>query len=127
MRRVALAALGLVATGLAVLGVWVPGLPTTPFALLALWAFARSSERLSAWLRRIPLLGAAIAAAERYERERTLPLGVKIVAQAAAWGSTALVAILTGSPWITAAAAAAALACSIFMLATPTRVRALGS
>ena len=117
MRRVALAALGLVATGLAVLGVWVPGLPTTPFALLALWAFARSSERLSAWLRRIPLLGAAIAAAERYERERTLPLGVKIVAQAAAWGST----------WITAAAAAAALACSIFMLATPTRVRALGS
>ncbi|MGG2398888.1 YbaN family protein [Pseudomonas sp. SH1-B] len=36
--------------GLAMLGVVLPGLPTTEFVLLAAWAASRSSPRLSAWL-----------------------------------------------------------------------------
>lgn len=35
---------------LAVIGVFVPGLPTTVFVLVAAWAAARSSPRLHAWL-----------------------------------------------------------------------------
>lgn len=35
---------------LAVIGVFVPGLPTTVFVLMAAWAAARSSPRLHAWL-----------------------------------------------------------------------------
>jgi|SRR5690606_8838030 len=43
--------------GLALAGVLVPGLPTTPFVLLAAWAASRGSERLDAWLKNHPRLG----------------------------------------------------------------------
>jgi uncharacterized membrane protein YbaN (DUF454 family) len=39
-----------VALALGLIGVVIPGLPTTPFILLAAWAAARGSERLHHWL-----------------------------------------------------------------------------
>ena len=46
LRRVAYLLLAYASLGLAILGVFLPGLPSTEFVLLAAWAAARSSPRL---------------------------------------------------------------------------------
>ena len=57
MRRVLFVAAGLMCMGLAYLGAILPGLPTTPWVLLAGYCFSRSSPRLHGWLKRSPVFG----------------------------------------------------------------------
>jgi uncharacterized membrane protein YbaN (DUF454 family) len=61
--RVAFAAAGLLCVGLGVLGILLPGLPATPFLLLAAYCFARSFPRLHRWLVTHPWLGPYIRGA----------------------------------------------------------------
>ncbi|MEQ1669836.1 MAG: YbaN family protein [Hyphomicrobium sp.] len=52
---------GLLATAAGIAGVILPLVPTTPFLLLATFAFARSSPALHTWLVTHPTLGPPIA------------------------------------------------------------------
>ena len=115
-RRLPLRLLGIGATGLAMAGVVLPLLPTTPFLLVAAWAFARSSPRLDAWLRAHPRLGPALAA---WEVRRAIPRSAKAAAGIslpagwlALWAGGASVPVTT-------AAGAVMLAAGLWILSRP--------
>lgn len=57
LKRAAYLLLAYASLGLAILGVFVPGLPSTEFVLLSAWAAARSSPRLSRWLEQHRVFG----------------------------------------------------------------------
>lgn len=122
VKRLILITAGLAATGLAVLGVILPGLPTTPFLLVALWAFARSSDRLYGWLEHIPLLKSALTEAHRFEKRRAIRKPVKILALTMGWGSVIFSGFTFGSdrPVIFGLILAAVIAATIFMWIIPT-------
>lgn len=77
MKRAVYKPLGLFFLALAILGVVLPGLPTTPFLILAAWFFARSSEK---WHRRLldsQLFGPLL---QSWEQGRCISLRIKVVA-----------------------------------------------
>ena len=55
-----LKALASVSLALGIIGAFVPVMPTVPFVLLAAWAAARSSPRLSHWMESHPRMGPPI-------------------------------------------------------------------
>ena len=69
--------LGWLLFGLGFVGVFVPVLPTTPLMLLALWCFARSSERFHDWLYTHPVFGPPL---QQYSKHRVIPVVAKSVA-----------------------------------------------
>ncbi len=52
--------LAYVSLGVGIIGIFVPGLPTTVFVLISAWAASRGSARLHAWLLNHPRFGKAI-------------------------------------------------------------------
>ena len=75
IQRPILIALGLLFVGLAVLGMFLPVLPTTPLLLLALACFARSSERLHGWLLSHRVFGPFL---KHWQETRSMPRCAKI-------------------------------------------------
>lgn len=119
-KKILYAALGLFATALGIIGVWVPGLPTTVFILIALWAFSQSSERLYRWLVRVPILSVAVKEAHRFQNEGTVDVRAKFISQACSWLSFVGVTIAFQNVLISLIVGALALSCSIFMYLVPT-------
>lgn len=82
LTRILLTAGGTLCVALAVLGLFLPVLPTTPFLLLAAVCYARSSERFYHWLVTNRWLGAYI---RNYREGRGIPLLHKVLAISLLW------------------------------------------
>ncbi len=87
--------LGLVCVGLGSVGAVLPVLPTTPFLLISLWAFAKSSHRLERWLLEHKRFGPRLV---QWRAHRVIPLKVKLTAWSSMLGSLGVM-LATGAPW----------------------------
>ena len=81
MKQRTFTALGLGCVGLGTLGIFVPGLPTTCFLLLASWLFSKASPRWHRRLREHRILGDYLRMAET----RTMPWRAKVITLVAMW------------------------------------------
>lgn len=82
MRKYIYIAIGILSIVLGIIGIFVPGLPTTPFLLLSSWLFYKSSKRLHDRLHRSKWLGKYI---RHYESRQGLSVVSKIVSIACMW------------------------------------------
>lgn len=115
-RRIIWFAVGIAALALAALGAALPLLPTTPFLLVAAYAFARSSKRWHAWLHSHRVFGPII---RDWREHRAIDRRAKIV------GVASMVAVLAVSvaaevdPVILAVQAVVLSASAAFVLSRP--------
>ena len=82
LRRATFAALGVLCVVLGIIGVFLPGLPTTEFIIAASYLFARSSPALEAWLERHRWLGPPL---RHFKETRGMPLKAKALALTSMW------------------------------------------
>lgn len=111
-------ALGAAAFALAVAGVVLPGLPATPFLLLAVWAFGRGAPEWADRIERHRRFGPLL----RNWRERgVVPLPAKVLAGVWMGGSFAVLWIAGAPPPALAAVALIGGAVLAFLVSRPSR------
>jgi uncharacterized membrane protein YbaN (DUF454 family) len=75
--------LGILCVILAGLGVLLPGIPATPFLLLASFSFARSSKRMHDWLINNSIFGPIL---QDFLDRKGIRLHIKVISIALMWG-----------------------------------------
>lgn len=114
--RAAWFVLGVSALGLGALGVVLPLLPTTPFILLAAFAFSKSSDRWHRWLLNHRTFGPLIADWRAHGAINRRTKIVSTLAMVAVLGLSALLAV----PWPVFAVQALVMAgAATFILSRP--------
>lgn len=117
--RYSLLSVGLLATGLGIVGIFVPLLPTTPFLLLAAACFARSSERFHTWLIEHNHLGPLVRG---FLDGSGIPRRARRTAIALIWLTLPPAALLlVPHLWLKLALILLAVAISAYLLRLPTR------
>ena len=85
--KIVLIILGSIFAGIGILGIFIPGLPTTPFLLLSAGLYARSSEKLYQKLLSSRLIGKYI---KLFRKNKGMSLFVKLTSLALMWGMITL-------------------------------------
>ena len=76
MKKTILISLGWLCVGLGFVGVFVPGIPTTIFLIIALWAFTKSSKKLRHWLLNHKRFGPIL---NNWQQHKVVPRRAKIL------------------------------------------------
>ena len=76
------AALGVLSMAIGIVGIFVPGIPTTEFVIAASYLFARSSPRLGRWLDNHRWFGPPL---RQFRETRGMPRRAKVAALAWMW------------------------------------------
>lgn len=108
--------LGWAAVGLATAGVFLPILPTTPFLLVAAWAFARSSPELAERLRNHPRFGPFL---RDWQERGAIPVKAKITAIVLMAASFGILTLTTRNVWILAGVGATLTAVAVYLITRP--------
>jgi len=90
---------GLAAVAIGAVGVVLPLLPTTPFLLIAAFAFARSSQRLNNWLREHRAFGPLI---NNWHRDGSIDRKAKRTAIIVIFATPLVTWLLDAPLWIVA-------------------------
>jgi uncharacterized protein len=118
LSRYLLIVAGTLAVGLAVLGIFLPILPTTPFLLLAAFLYARSSERFYRWLLTNRFFGAYI---DNYRRGLGMPRREKILTILALWLTISFSALyVVQATWLKAGLGLIAISVTVHLARIPT-------
>jgi hypothetical protein len=113
-----LIAAGMICVGLGVIGILLPGLPTTPFLLLAAYCFARSSEHFPNWLLNHRWLGSYV---RNFEEGRGMTRPAKATTLLVMWLSIGVtIVFFVPVTWAKAAMFLMALAVTAYLLRLPT-------
>ena len=109
--------IGFFATGLAILGIFLPLVPTVPLLLLAAACFARSSERFHHWLLNHQKLGPMINC---YLNGQGIPLRAKITAIVLIWLSISVSVLVINPFWLEFFLVIIGFSVTLYLLSLPT-------
>jgi uncharacterized membrane protein YbaN (DUF454 family) len=114
-------ALGWLMVGTGIAGAFLPVLPTTPFLLLALWFFSRSSPKLEKWLLSHPRFGKSL---RNWRENGSIARKAKIAALSLMAISYAIFWFGTNPPALRAIIVLAVMLCSSLFIVTRPEPRA---
>jgi len=128
-RKIVLVTAGTICAALANLEIFLPLLPTTPFLLLAVTCYTRSSDRLNNWLTNHLWFGPYI---RNYRDYRAVTLGTKILSITFLWATMATAVLAVVDHWalhvlLIAVAIGVTIHLMRFTTATPEMLRAWGA
>lgn len=87
---------GFISLGLAILGIFLPVLPTTPLLLLAAYLFSRSSRKHYDWLLQHPRFGPYIT---NFQEHKIIPRRIKVLSISMLWATILLSIFLLQGKW----------------------------
>jgi len=107
---------GLAAVAIGAVGVVLPLLPTTPFLLVAAFAFARSSDRLNSWLREHRAFGPLI---DNWHRDGSIGRETKRTAIIVIFVTPVITWLLDAPLWVLVCQIVVLTGAAIFILTRP--------